>query len=202
MGMMINRRRVCGGKSLPYDYEVEYLENDGYSCIDTAQYFIYDDHVIVKGYIPQKPGRLIKGGTEKRTCIEFGQFSDAWQGGVYYGSGEYVVRTFLRDKIAVFEYRSNDFFIDGVRKVHMTIKTFITDYTVYLFSPNKYDGVEYPYTEGYRIYSYKHKRNNTFLIDLIPVVDKQGVGCMYDKVSKQLFYNQGTGSFIVGPRVS
>ena len=37
--------------------------------------------------------------------------------------------------------------------------------------------------------------------DFIPVV-RDSVGCMYDKVSKQLFYNQGTGNFIVGPRVS
>ena len=34
--MMINRRRVCGGKSLPYDYEVEYLESSGKQYIDTG----------------------------------------------------------------------------------------------------------------------------------------------------------------------
>lgn len=27
MGMMINRRRICGGERLPYDYKVEYLES-------------------------------------------------------------------------------------------------------------------------------------------------------------------------------
>ena len=32
-------------------------------------------------------------------------------------------------------------------------------------------------------------------IDLIPVLDKEGVACMYDKVSGEFFYNQGSGEF-------
>lgn len=36
------------------------------------------------------------------------------------------------------------------------------------------------------------------VLQLIPAVDKKGVPCMFDKVSKQPFYNLGPGSFIVG----
>lgn len=32
----------------------------------------------------------------------------------------------------------------------------------------------------------------------IPSIDERGVPCMFDKVSKQPFYNKGTGAFIVG----
>ena len=35
--------------------------------------------------------------------------------------------------------------------------------------------------------------------DYIPVVDKNGVACMYDKVTKELYYNDGTGEFKVKP---
>lgn len=49
-----------------------------------------------------------------------------------------------------------------------------------------------------RIYAYQHKRDGMMLLDLIPVLDKDGVACMYDKVSGNYFYNQGTGDFIVG----
>jgi len=35
------------------------------------------------------------------------------------------------------------------------------------------------------------------VVDFIPV-RKEGVGYMYDKVSRQLFGNSGTGNFILG----
>jgi len=35
--------------------------------------------------------------------------------------------------------------------------------------------------------------------DFVPVLDDNDVPCMYDKVSKTLFYNAGTGSFTAGP---
>lgn len=45
--------------------------------------------------------------------------------------------------------------------------------------------------------------NGVALIDLIPVrflnENGQQEGAMYDKVSKQLFRNKGTGSFTIGP---
>ena len=35
-------------------------------------------------------------------------------------------------------------------------------------------------------------------MDLIPVIDKNNVACLYDKVSGQFFYNQGSGNFNIG----
>ena len=40
--------------------------------------------------------------------------------------------------------------------------------------------------------------NEKKILDLIPVLDLSGRPAMYDKVSGQLFYNQGTGEFIWG----
>ena len=50
-----------------------------------------------------------------------------------------------------------------------------------------------------KLYSAKMYINNTLVRDMIPVLDPDGVPCMYDKVSDQFFYNAGTGSFIAGP---
>ena len=50
-----------------------------------------------------------------------------------------------------------------------------------------------------RIYSFKIYDNGTLIRDMIPAKDIGGVPCMYDKVTKQLFYNAGTGNFIAGP---
>ena len=42
--------------------------------------------------------------------------------------------------------------------------------------------------------------NNDILVrDMIPVLDKDGVPCMYDRVEKKFYYNAGTGDFIAGP---
>ena len=37
--------------------------------------------------------------------------------------------------------------------------------------------------------------------DYIPIKDYNNVPCMYDRVSKQCFYNSGTGDFIAGPEI-
>ena len=37
------------------------------------------------------------------------------------------------------------------------------------------------------------------LRDYIPVIDWNDVACIYDQITGQLVYNQGTGSFIIGP---
>lgn len=49
-----------------------------------------------------------------------------------------------------------------------------------------------------RMYSFKIWDNGALVRDFIPVLDKDGVACMYDKVSGEFFYNQGTGDFIAG----
>jgi hypothetical protein len=45
---------------------------------------------------------------------------------------------------------------------------------------------------------YGGTNGSNLVYDLIPYV-KDGVGCMYDKLSDTYFYNQGTGEFIIGP---
>ena len=42
------------------------------------------------------------------------------------------------------------------------------------------------------------KRNNVDVLNLVPRLDNNNRPCMYDTVSKQTFYNQGTGEFLYG----
>ncbi len=50
-----------------------------------------------------------------------------------------------------------------------------------------------------RVYSCKmYDLENNLLRDLRPCIDDYNVACMYDKVTKQYFYNKGTGEFIAG----
>ena len=70
----------------------------------------------------------------------------------------------------------------------------------YLFARNN-SGTAGNFASG-KIYSAKFYVNNTLVRDMIPVLDMNDVPCMFDKVTRQLFYNQGTGNFIAGPVIS
>lgn len=51
-----------------------------------------------------------------------------------------------------------------------------------------------------RFYSCKIYTNNVLVFDGIPVVDSNGVACMYDSISKTLKYNAAeTGTITAGP---
>ncbi len=45
----------------------------------------------------------------------------------------------------------------------------------------------------FKIYS-----NNKLVRDFIPVLDEDNKPCLYDKVEKKYYYNQGTGEFLYG----
>ncbi len=50
-----------------------------------------------------------------------------------------------------------------------------------------------------RWYNFIISNDNTVLFNGIPVLDPDGVPCMYDRVTDTCFYNSGTGDFIAGP---
>ncbi len=50
-----------------------------------------------------------------------------------------------------------------------------------------------------KIYFCKLYDNDVLVRDFIPVLDKNGTPCMYDRVENKFYYNAGTGDFIAGP---
>ena len=56
-------------------------------------------------------------------------------------------------------------------------------------------------TKSNRIHACKIYKGSTLVRDFIPVLDWDMAPCMYDKVSGELFYNQGTGNFIAGRQI-
>ena len=78
---------------------------------------------------------------------------------------------------------------------------FTPENSITLFKANCFDGdlINHSFmSASCRIYEVKISQGNDIIMDLIPV-RKNGVGYMFDKISKQLFSNQGTGTFILGP---
>ena len=53
-----------------------------------------------------------------------------------------------------------------------------------------------------KMYYFQIYDNDVLVRDFIPVIDNDGVPCMYDKVEGKLYYNAGTGQFIAGPIIN
>lgn len=87
-------------------------------------------------------------------------------------------------------------FIDSTRDItSVTIPelTFTPNQPLFMFAGN-IAGVANYFYKG-RIYKSKVTEGDKVVMDLIPVLDKDFVPCMYDKITGKFFYNQGTGEF-------
>jgi len=96
-------------------------------------------------------------------------------------------------------FRSVLFGMDGKLYIDGTLiaersGTFSTFYPFYIFQFNNGNSSTVGGTGG-RISRAILKTAGTKVRDLIPVLDKSGVPCMYDRVTNRLFYNAGTGTF-------
>lgn len=57
------------------------------------------------------------------------------------------------------------------------------------------------YPAYYKLYYFKIWQNNELVRNFIPVKDESNIVCLYDTVTKEFFYNSGTGTFIAGPEI-
>lgn len=197
---MVNRRRVMG-KSLPYDAEIEYLESSGTQWIDTG---IYPTNTIV--------AKLKFMNLESTGSVIFGMYDGEnnsyryfnFGGSSYFDTGEGGRKNRqIADSIKIY---SNEIY--EIELGNKYIKNIITDTiaygTVYNFTFNKtltlnnYNNNNFSKNRWYHVEIFD---NTTLILNLIPV--RIGTrGYMYDRVSKQLFGNAGTGEFILGPDIN
>lgn len=87
--------------------------------------------------------------------------------------------------------------LDGATLLELTDVDFEGTAIISLFGCEVEDGHVSNRFEG-RIYNAKLTQGVGLVRDFIPALDKNGIPCMFDKVTKQPFPNNGTGQFIVG----
>ena len=197
---------VNGGTTLPNGYTVlEYLASTGTQYIDT--------------------GVLLNGNSKietKFSCSASGNYAVfGASNGNSYNSGEIAV-FWKNNTLEIISPNSNS--TSGLLGARPTInsgtpielsydKSFIkmdnfsyssnwyTYYTgvnsMYIFGTHRTSSG--PYVGNMKLYYLKIYHNNTLVRDFIPVIDPNGVPCMYDRVTEKFFYNAGTGDFIAGP---
>ena len=188
--------RLVGSKVLPYDVEIEYLESSGTQFINTEVY----GTELLKTELSVQELRI------DRSVAVFGCFSSdkrnyyLYQAGASVGVWQVGFRGFQDTNTRIssnrhtFIWDNFSVYIDGIVMETFQQGSFKTPKELLLFN---IAGGQYR-SVAKRVYYCKMWDNGVLTRDLIPVRVGQ-VGYMYDKVSKKLFGNNGTGNFILGP---
>lgn len=182
-------------ESLPYDAEVEYLENTGTQYIDVG--IILDDDTTAisiefsASFSTFGSKSLIVARSEPTYGMEVYTYRNAI-------CNITASRTFSLNTTHEFWAQSTSsnkkISVDGSLAEAINSVSISSGSSLYIlgspsFAANREALGKY--------YSFSIYRNDVLVRDLIPVRVGQ-VGYMYDKVSKQLFGNAGTGNFILG----
>ena len=183
---------------------IEYLENTGPQRIDTGYYPNQNTSIKAKFKILNSSSSWFFGtGTG-------GYFNNSFLSGTYdnktrfffggFTSGTNAVNTVNNGDVIEFNWnkRTLNYLINNIAKntIYFEYKTFSAENTLWLLNLNL---PGYSNTSQVRLYYFQLYDNDILIRDFIPVLDKNGVPCMYDKVERKFYYNAGTGQFIAGP---
>ena len=193
-------------RGVPYDAEVEYLESTGTQWIDTgisAQSGLSAEYDI---RLNQSGLNGIGGYYSAAKSLYLGLVRASGNIGYAYGyqavqesSFAPIVGRFYKVAVSMLDV-AQSITIDGQTIISTSFYYYFNDGgKIYLFAINNNAGADV--MSNISLKTVKIYLQNTLVRDLIPV--RVGtVGYMYDRVTKRLFGNQGTGAFTIGPDVA
>lgn len=184
---------------------VEYIKSDGYSWIDTG--ILPNQDTCVE--MTWKSVNTISADAKTVFGANSGSYhglqftvSTYQLGSIGYGNsinGGWGIYSFVGGKIYHVKLDKNVFYVNDEVVKTMTYETFKILNTLHIFDSN--NGTGSPnFASDFTVYSVKIDSSGILVRDYIPAV-KDGVPCLYDKVSKTYFYNAGSGAFTAGPIV-
>lgn len=94
----------------------------------------------------------------------------------------------VNDDIHYFEINKGKIYFDNVKyQNQFEQSTLQCEYNLVLFGVNTSNKIT---KSSVYIYDCKIYDNDVLIRDMIPILDKNGVACMYDKVNKKFYYNK------------
>jgi hypothetical protein len=184
---------------------IEYLESTGTQYIDTG--FKPTNKTVVE--IDYQFTQLARSGTSYQ--IGAGSDNNSTRFRFIIGSNGNVMECSLGTNVrfsGINALNRHILKIDAINRtcsIDNTLENQINNYfggsdrTFYIFNLNNGTSV---YKHYARCFYLKIYDNGILVRDFIPVLDSSGTPCMFDKVEKKFYYNQGTGQFIAGPVIT
>lgn len=199
------RTGAWSGKRLPYDAEVEYLESTGTQCVDTGVIIppnvdfeftgsIVSDiangcvfgETIKMGWAVDNPGYALVTTSSGKIYLRYGNSTNTMIGLTNIGLSNTFTASLVGNTFNV-----NGLLVGTVNRISSFDRPVSS---MGIFRRNFLESVVKNFFSAVRINNLKFGT----LFDFIPV--RVGdVGYLYDRVSGQLFGNQGTGDFVIGP---
>lgn len=204
------------GEKLPYLRRVAYLESHGTEWIDTGKSIPYGTELSITSMILSDHS---SSAVDNEVC-PWGIITDGENWTNYFCPYFYYKNQIYND-FEVYEFNFSFSSIDNIKfdvLSEVNIRKVGNDYSVsysedgLVIDSKKVDDTKYYLDDTLLLFtaslefSFSKTRMYDVLIDnkisdqihLVPVLDLSGRPAMYDEVSGQLFYNQGTGEFTWG----
>ena len=187
---------------IPYEYAIEYLQSTGTQYIETGIVPTATTGIHTYAVCSNSTDSFIVGSrtNSSNTRWTIGHSSS----GFYYGYGTYQTSNQLGGTTAELwlNYKNDKKFkasYNGTTKTeNLPTLSFSPTYNIRLFGSA---GVNATYSKwSGKLYYVQITDNNSITMELIPVCIGS-TGYMYDKKSKLLYKNSGTGSFTLGPKI-
>ena len=179
-----------------YDAKLEYLESTGTQYIDTG--IVPNSTTKVISQLSMKTGYNGWGSSGGQESFLWGISSNKYALSV--ASNWNIILTNVETDYQkhTFDLENGSQKFDGIQYGTTTIgDTAVSGQTLYLFASHV-EWTNASYWSNEKIYYTKIYNGNTLVRDYIPVLDINDRPCLFDKVSKTCFYNQGTGEFLYG----
>ena len=183
----------------PYLKELEYIESTGTQYIDTG-IMLTSNHTVEIDYqlTEQKQYRTgLFGGLYAPSNVRYGALlssSNAYLECGYGLNNAYYQLGLPDTNRHLLQQKKNVVYFDGALIYTFESASFNASKTSYL---GIFDYTNYK-PALCRYYGSKWYDGDELVRDFVPVLDKNKIPCMYDKVTGELFYNKGTGTFSYG----
>ena len=188
---LLRRRAMYRGGELPAGYQLcNYLESTGTQTINTGLTPVYGDEINVLAYRTSNANSMFyasgtltvtSGGDKHLYCRYFTSTNNA---------AYRIHETFFPDnaKYHHIMISQDGFYADGNFVTELTGERAEAGTMIIFKGTSSYGKL--------RIKRFYITRDGAYTMNLIPALDRNGTPCMYDTVSKQTFYNAGTGEFL------
>ena len=183
----------------PYLHEVEYVENAYGGYIDTG--IMGNENIRIEcdlEFVGSQTAYNFNGARQEvsgsKGALTLVSYSSSGKVG-FFVNGMSIPAINYDNNRHSYAFGNGEAIVDGVSYGDTSTTEFSTNHNIALFGCN---GAGQTVPVRQKLYSTKIYDDGKLIKDYIPVVDNNGVACLYDKVGKEFLYNSNGAGFEAG----